>query len=89
MAREADAGRGPVPARAQPQRPSGDVPERKRRGSFLQESWAELKKVDWPGQTQVIQGTAVVLIACVIVGLYLYANDIIWKRVVQNLFLGH
>jgi preprotein translocase SecE subunit len=45
--------------------------------------------VDWPGQTQVIQGTAVVLIACVIVGLYLYANDIVWKRVVQNLFLGH
>ena len=30
---------------------------------FISESWAELKKVDWPGQQQLIQGTVVVLIA--------------------------
>ena len=35
------------------------------------ESWAELKKVEWPGQNQVIQGTVVVLVACLIVGIYL------------------
>ena len=87
MAREADAGRGPVPARAQPQRPSGEVPERKRRGGFIHESYAELKKVEWPTQNQVIQGTAVVLIACVIVGIFLYANDQLWKEVVQKVFL--
>ena len=32
---------------------------------FIGESWAELKKVEWPGQNQVIQGTVVVIIACV------------------------
>ena len=55
---------------------------------FISESWGELKKVEWPRQPQVIQGTAVVLIACLIVGIYLYANDLVWKRVIQNVFLG-
>jgi preprotein translocase subunit SecE len=55
---------------------------------FLAESWGELKKVEWPRQQQVIQGTVVVLIACLIVGIYLYVNDIVWKHVIQNFFLG-
>jgi preprotein translocase subunit SecE len=55
---------------------------------FIAESWGELKKVEWPRQPQVLQGTVVVLIACLIVGIYLYANDLIWKRVIQNVFLG-
>ena len=42
---------------------------------FLQESWAELKKVEWPNQQQLISGTAVVIVACLITGVYLYAND--------------
>ncbi len=88
MAREADAGRASG-GRGRPQsRPTGEVEHHRHRFGFIRESWAELKKVDWPGQNQVIQGTAVVLIACAIVGLYLYANDLVWKRVVQNLFLG-
>jgi preprotein translocase SecE subunit len=90
MAREADAGRGPVARRAQQpqQRPSGEVEHRRSRFGFVHESWAELKKVDWPGQNQVIQGTVVVLIACTIVGIYLYLNDQLWKEVVQRVFLG-
>ena len=62
--------------------------QRRERGggrSFVVESWAELKKVDWPGQAQVIQATVVVLIACIVVGIYLYANDALWKPVVQRL----
>ena len=55
--------------------------------NFVNESWGELKKVEWPGQSQVIQGTVVVLIACLIVGVYLYANDQLWKEVVQKVFL--
>ena len=58
---------------------------RERRGSFFIESWAELKKVEWPGQSQVIQATVVVLIACIVVGVYLYLNDTLWKPVVQRL----
>jgi preprotein translocase subunit SecE len=82
MAREADL--GPVPAG----RPTGEV--HARRGGpfgFIAESVAELKKVEWPGQNQVIQGTVVVLVACVIVGAYLYLNDQIWQRVVEKVLL--
>jgi preprotein translocase subunit SecE len=54
---------------------------------FVSESWAELKKVEWPGQQQLIQGTAVVLIACVIVGTYLFLADQAFKRLVQHVLL--
>jgi len=59
--------------------------QRRERGarSFVAESWAELKKVDWPGQSQVIQATVVVLIACAVVGAFLYIADLVWKPVVQ------
>ncbi len=55
---------------------------------FVNESWGELKKVEWPGQQQLIQGTAVVLIACLITGVYLFAADQVFKRLVQHVFLG-
>jgi preprotein translocase SecE subunit len=55
---------------------------------FIRESVAELKKVEWPGQNQVIQGTVVVLVACIIVGAYLYLNDQIWQEVVKKLLVG-
>ena len=32
-----------------------------------------------------IQGTVVVLVACIIVGTFLYVNDQIWKQVVKKL----
>jgi preprotein translocase subunit SecE len=54
---------------------------------FLQESAAELKKVEWPSQQQVISGTAVVIIACLIVGTYLWLNDQLWQYLVQHLLL--
>ena len=59
--------------------------QRREKRSFVSESWAELKKVEWPGQAQVIQATVVVLIACIVVGAYLYLNDLVWKPVVQKL----
>jgi preprotein translocase SecE subunit len=65
--------------------------ERQSRGipgvRFVQESIAELKKVEWPDQHAVVSGTAVVLIACVIVGAYLWANDQVWQYIVQHLLL--
>jgi preprotein translocase SecE subunit len=54
---------------------------------FVTESWGELQKVDWPGQQQLIQGTAVVLIACFITGLYLFICDEAFKRLVQHVLL--
>ena len=74
-----------------PQSAAGGGEERHVPGSgffhFVQESIAELKKVEWPSQKAVISGTAVVLIACVIVGTYLWLNDQLWKYVVQHLLL--
>ena len=55
--------------------------------NFVGESWAELKKVEWPRQNQLIQGVVVVLVACIVVGVYLYANDLVWKRFVQDVLL--
>ncbi len=55
---------------------------------FVAECWAELKKVDWPGQRQVMTGTVVVLIACAIVGTYLYIADLVFQPLVQRLLLG-
>jgi preprotein translocase SecE subunit len=55
---------------------------------FVGESWAELKKVDWPGQHQIVQGTAVVLVACFVTGLYLFLADEIFRRFVQHVLLG-
>jgi preprotein translocase SecE subunit len=54
---------------------------------FAQESIAELRKVEWPDQHAVVSGTAVVLIACVIVGAFLWLNDEVWKYVVQHVLL--
>ena len=61
---------------------------RRGRGSFVRESIGELRKVEWPGQNQVIQGTVVVLIAGVIIGTYLYAADQVFRRLVENVLLG-
>ena len=62
--------------------------EPRRRGRFVRESWAELQKVEWPSRSQVVQGTIVVIIACVIVGTYLYAADQVFKPFVRNVLLG-
>jgi len=55
---------------------------------FIAECWAELKKVDWPGQRQVMTGTVVVLIACGIVGTYLYIADLVFQPLVERVLLG-
>ena len=84
-----------APPRTRPTHDAGGEPHREPRREaaggggfpglrFIRESWAELKKVEWPSQRQVITGTTVVLIACAVVGVYLYLNDIVWKHVVQN-----
>jgi preprotein translocase subunit SecE len=55
---------------------------------FIAECWAELKKVDWPGQRQVLTGTVVVLIACAIVGVYIYVADLVFQPLVERVLLG-
>ena len=62
-------GPSPRPAAA----PVRRAAERREYFRFLKESIGELRKVEWPTQRQVLQGTVVVLIACVIVGAILFA----------------
>ena len=78
-ARRARPGR----ARARPRR-SSTTP----RGGFIRESVAELRKVEWPNRAQVIQGTVVVIIACAIVGAYLWGVDQVLRPFVRDVLLG-
>jgi preprotein translocase SecE subunit len=55
---------------------------------FIGECWAELQKVDWPNQKQVITGSVVVLVACTIVGTYLWIIDLIIKPLINNVLIG-
>jgi preprotein translocase SecE subunit len=54
---------------------------------FVGEAIAELKKVEWPSQAQVMQGTIVVIIACAIVGAYLWIADLSFKPFVRDILL--
>ncbi len=54
---------------------------------FFSESWGELKKVEWPSQNHVIQGTVVVLVACVILGVYIWLSDIAFRHLVNDVLL--
>ena len=80
----------PQPLRAAPAARAEPV-ERRAPGSrgrrFVSESWAELKKVEWPNQNQLIQGVVVVLVACIVVGLYLWGADQVFKALVQKVLL--
>jgi preprotein translocase subunit SecE len=84
-------------ARARPaqQRPGMQPPsaqtgrrEPRERGKFVKEAIAELRKVEWPNRAQVIQGTIVVIIACAIVGAFLYGADQALKPFVRTVLLG-
>ena len=81
-------GREVKPA-GQPKSQTGQKRERKRgfRG-FVGESYAELRKVDWPGRPQLVAGTTVVIIAVAIVGVYLFAVDWALQRFVRDVLLG-
>lgn len=55
---------------------------------FVGECVGELKKVEWPNQRQVFQGTVVVIVACAIVGAFLYVADLGIKPLVQQILTG-
>jgi preprotein translocase subunit SecE len=84
------AGAGAPPAPPRDPRPTARGGHDEHGGGpfrFFRESYAELKKVEWPDQKAVISGTTVVVIACVIVGTYLWLNDELWRYVVKHVLL--
>jgi preprotein translocase subunit SecE len=50
---------------------------------FLQASWAELQRVQWPDRRQVTQATAVVIGFVAIAGAYLGLADFVAKEIVE------
>ena len=65
--------------------------QRERRGgfrTFVGESAAELKKVEWPGRRQLFSATVVVIIAVAVVGAYLYVADLALSRFVRDVLLS-
>jgi preprotein translocase subunit SecE len=56
-------------------------------GRFVVESYGELRKTEWPSQNHVIQGTIVVIAACIIMGTFIYVADIVSRHLVQDLLL--
>jgi preprotein translocase subunit SecE len=63
------------------------VPFARRIWNFFGESWGELRKTEWPSQRHVIQGTVVVLMACIILGTFIWLADIASKHLVQDILL--
>jgi len=92
--RDARRAAGATPARVGAPRPVPAGPDQAarvdhpRRGSFVRESVAELRKVEWPNRAQVIQGTIVVIIACAIVGAFLWGADQALRPFVRDVLLG-
>jgi preprotein translocase SecE subunit len=83
--------RGQAQARAASMQPASTQTGRRegrRRGRFVKEAWGELQKVEWPNRAQVVQGTVVVIIACAIVGAYLYGADQALRPFVRTVLLG-
>jgi preprotein translocase subunit SecE len=71
--------------------PRAEEQQSRRRGGligFIGECWGELKKVEWPNQRQVMTGTVVVIVACAIVGSYLWGVDLVLEPFVERVLLG-
>jgi preprotein translocase subunit SecE len=68
-----------------------ELPERRERApvsanrvaGFLQASWRELQRVQWPDRRQVSQATGVVIAFVIIAGLFLGAADLVFQKLVD------
>jgi preprotein translocase SecE subunit len=69
--------RAAAPARTREARQRGRVL------TFFVQVWAELRRVQWPDRTQLTQATAVVVVFCVLAGLYLAFFDYIFSKLVK------
>ena len=54
-----------------------------RTANFLQEVWAELKKVHWPSRKETYAATAVVLVVVGVVAIFLGAVDLVLSTLIQ------
>ena len=56
----------------------------------LREGWrdtlAEMKKVTWPGRSEVVSTTVVVIVATVVFAVYLWGCDVVFYKMIDFLF---
>jgi preprotein translocase subunit SecE len=72
---DSDSGHG-LPARSGRRRRTGLI-------GFVQGSWRELQRVQWPDQRQVVQATGVVLGFVIVAGAYLGLADWVATKIVN------
>ena len=53
--------------------------------TFLQEVWAELKKVYWPTRKETYAATAVVIVIVGVIALYLGAVDFVLSQLIHRI----
>jgi preprotein translocase SecE subunit len=71
--------------RRRDQRPArkAEPRQRGRLMNFFVQVWAELRRVQWPDRAQVTQATAVVVVFCILAGLYLAFFDWLFAKLVK------
>jgi preprotein translocase subunit SecE len=57
--------------------------------NFLQGSWRELQRVQWPDRRQVMQATGVVIGFVIVAGVFLGVADFLAGKVVNYVLTGH
>jgi preprotein translocase subunit SecE len=82
LAREAGAA---VPARERQARRREEAAGRNRVIAFLENVWAELKRVQWPDRRTLTQLTGVVLFFVIITGAYLGLLDAVFSKLIQKI----
>jgi preprotein translocase SecE subunit len=75
-------GRGGGPRQQRPE-PRREARQRNRVINFFIQVWAELRRVQWPDRNQVSQATGVVVVFCLIAGLYLAFFDWAFAELVK------
>ena len=82
-----------APAGAVAARPQGVPEERPGTGTrlvhFLQGSWRELQRVQWPDRRQVMQATSVVIGFVIVAGVFLGVADFVAGKVMNFVLTGH
>ena len=84
--RDGDGGRrgGGRGGRGQPRPEAKREPRQRGRVlNFLIQVWAELRRVQWPDRNQVTQATSVVVVFCLLAGLYLAFFDWLFADLVK------
>ena len=56
--------------------------------AFIQEAWAELRKVTWPSRETVLRLTLIVLVISALIAVYIYIFDNIFTVTITNGIVG-